>query len=58
MSNSVVSGKHEFKIFQQYGYLSDSTAVGLQLDSLTALVVIGYWCYIDRWNTEVTSDIS
>ena len=36
----MLSGKHEFKIFQQYGYFSsDSAAAGLLSNPLTALVV-------------------
>ena len=35
----MLSGKHEFKIFQQYGYFSsDSAESGLSSDPLTALV--------------------
>ena len=36
----MLSGKHELKIFQHYGYFSsDSAAVGLLSDPLTALVL-------------------
>ena len=35
------SGKHEFKIFQHYGYFAfDSAAVGLQSEPLTALISV------------------